>query len=327
METTERACLVAAILLLAVTHSAAPQTSTRQEPRAPQNSTAPSNSPRSLGDVYVSLATGSVQWRTSEGVLRGELVSLIPGPAEGMRLDPAGNLYVARRCADPSCAVGNAVEKFNPMGVSQGAVGGETGYNCNPHSIAFDAEGNAFIGQADCTGHVLKFTSAPTPVEHKVAPDSRGASWIDLGHDGCTLFYTSRGPNVKRFDVCTNTQLPDFNAEQLPGGDTQGLRSLADGGVLVASGAVVARLDGAGVLVQTYGVGSAEPQYWVGLDLDADGSFWAVNAATSNVYQFDLASGEVRRQFNTGTAPHTAVDVVLRRGTRAPAAPGGVTLH
>ena len=328
METTRRAGLVAAILLLAVTPSAAPQSS-----RAPQNPTVPQNLPaprRSTppGDVYVSLATGPVQWRTSDGALRGELVNLVPGPAQGMRIDPSGNLYVARRCADASCTVGNSVEKFNPMGVSQGAVGGETGYNCNPHSIAFDAAGNTFVGQADCTGHVLQFTSDSTPHEHKVAPDSRGSSWIDLAGDGCTLFYTSRGPNVKRFDVCTKSQRPDFNVDLLPGGDTQGLRSLDDGGVLVASGAVVARLDPAGALIQTYAVEPSEPQYWVGLDLDTDGSFWAVNSATSNVYQFDLATGEVRRQFNTGTAPYTAVDVVLRRGKKpSPAPPGGVTLH
>src|SRR6266850_3432046 len=312
METTRRAGLVAAILLLAVTSSAAPQSSTTPGNRT-QSSTPPS-------DVYVSLATGPVQWRTPDGALRGELVNLVPGPAEGMRLDPAGNLYVARRCAGANCAVGNSVEKFNPMGVSQGAVGSETGYNCNPHSIAFDAAGNTFVGQADCTGHVVKFTSDPMPFEHKVAPDSRGSSWIDLARDGCTLFYTSRGPNVKRFDVCTNSQLPDFNVEQLPGGDTQGLRSLADGGVLVASGAVVARLDPTGALVQTYAVEPAEPQYWVGLDLDADGTFWAVNSATSNVYQFDLATGAVRWRFNTGTAPHTAVDVALRRGKKPPPA-------
>jgi len=324
MERTGRACLLAAILLLAVTPSASAQSPTPQNPVARTNPTTPTTPP---GDVYVSLATGPVQWRTSDGALRGELVNLVPGAAEGMRLDPAGNLYVARGCADASCSVGNSVEKFNPRGVSQGAVGGETGYNCNPHSIAFDAAGNTYVGQADCTGHVLKFTSDSTPVEHKVAPDSRGSSWIDLARDGCTLFYTSRGPHVKRFDVCTNRQLPDFNVEQLPGGDTQGLRALADGGVLVSSGAVVARLDPAGALVQTYAVEPAEPQYWVGLDLDADGSFWAVNSATSNVYQFDLATGEVRRQFNTGTAPHTAVDVALRRGKRPPSQPGGVTLH
>ena len=219
METTRRAGLVAAILLLAVTPSAAPQSS-----RAPQNPTVPQNLPaprRSTppGDVYVSLATGPVQWRTSDGALRGELVDLVPGPAQGMRIDPSGNLYVARRCADASCTVGNSVEKFNPMGVSQGAVGGETRYNCNPHSIAFDAAGNTFVGQADCTGHVLQFTSDSTPHEHKVAPDSRGSAWIDLAGDGCTLLYTSRGPNVKRFDVCTKSQRPDFNVDLLPGGD------------------------------------------------------------------------------------------------------------
>src|SRR5207245_11098330 len=115
------------------------------------------------------------------------------------------------------CTVGNSVEKFNPMGVSQGAVGGETGYNCNPHSIAFDAAGNTFVGQADCTGHVLKFTSDSTPHEHKVAPDSRGSSWIDLAGDGWTRFYTSRGRHVERLDACLHDHRQHLHEEMRHG--------------------------------------------------------------------------------------------------------------
>jgi len=273
--------------------------------------------------VYVSLATGPVQWRTSDGALRGELVNLVPGAAEGMRLDPAGNLYVARGCADASCSVGNSVEKFNPRGVSQGAVGGETGYNCNPHSIAFDAAGNTYVGQADCTGHVLKFTSDSTPVEHKVAPDSRGSSWIDLARDGCTLFYTSRGPHVKRFDVCTNRQLPDFNVEQLPGATPRGCAPW----LMAASSSPAAPWSRGSIRPAS----SSRPTPWnrpsrstgwVSISI-ADGSFWAVNSATSNVYQFDLATGEVRRQFNTGNrAPHRRRRRAASREASAVAARG-----
>jgi outer membrane protein assembly factor BamB len=278
----------------------------------------------SQGDVYVSLETGQVQWRTPDGTLRAVLVGQIAGPAEGMRFDEGGNLYVAHWCAPGGCELGNTIEKFDPSGVSRGAVG--SGFNCNPHSIAFDAAGNAYVGLAACAGRVLKFSGNQMPVAYSVEPEGRRSLWIDLAGDGCTLFYTSQGPDVKRFDVCTNTELPNFNLKPMPGGETQGLRVLPDGGVLVSSGAVIARLDYAGALVQVYDVPTSDPSYWVGLDLVPNGTFWAVDSASSNVYQFDLATGKVRGRFNTGTPSRTPVDVVVRRA-KTPSAPGGLTLR
>lgn len=288
-------------------------------PRAETQSLTPSQ-----GDVYVSLETGLVQWRTSDGTLRAVLVGQVAGPAGGMRFDADGNLYVAHSCAPGGCELGNTVEKFDPNGVSRGAVG--SGYSCNPHSVASDAAGSAYVGLAACAERVLKFSGNQTPVAYAVASKDRGLLWIDLAGDGCTLFYTSGGPDMKRFDVCTNSQLPNFNLNPIPGGDTQGLRVLPDGGVLVSSGAVIARLDHAGSLVRVYDVPAREPSRWVGLDLVPDGTFWAVDASSSNVYNFDLATGEVRRRFNTGTPSQTPVGVVVRRA-KTPVAPGGLSVR
>jgi hypothetical protein len=135
---------------------------------------------------------------------------------------------------------------------------------------------------------------------------------MDLAPDGCTLFYTSYGPNVKRFDVCAAAQLPDFNLAPLPGGVTHDLRVLPDGGVVVSSGQVVARLDASGALARTY-AGPPENTLWSGLDLVGDGTFWAANYYASNVYRFDLETGDVVASFNTGTRPNTAVDVLVWR--------------
>jgi DNA-binding beta-propeller fold protein YncE len=52
---------------------------------------------------------------------------------------------------------------------------------------------------------------------------------------------------------------------------------------------------------------------WAGLDLVGDGTFWVANYDTSNVYRFDLTTGVVRDVFNTGTAPHTAVGVRVKK--------------
>ena len=262
------------------------------------------------GDLLLSFEKGSVQWRGPDGTLKKELAGAVPGHTEGIRFDAAGNLYVTRWCADPGCTTGNTVEKFNVHGVSEGSVG--TGYNCNPGAITFDAAGNMYVGQADCSGQILKIAAGRPSIAYQVAAERRGSLWVDLASDGCTIFYTSLGPNVKRFDVCTTTQLPDFNRAPMPGGETHALRVLPDGGVLVSTGQVVSRLDAAGALVQTYSV-SGESQYWTGVDLVGDGTFWAVNYYASNVYKFDLATGAVLATFNTGP-PIQTVDVRVSPG-------------
>jgi len=267
------------------------------------------------GDVFVSLESGAVQWRLPDGTLNRILVGTVPGTGEGMGFDAGGNLYVTRWCTEPWCqtresVATDTVEVFGPLGQPQGTFG--SGYDCAPHAIVFDAAGTtAYVGQAGCTGAILKFAPGQSPIAFTVAPDTQGSFWIDLAADACTIFYTSWGPNVKRFDGCAGVQLPDFNVAPMPGGATQDLRVLPDGGVLVSSGQVIARLSASGALVQTYEV--AEPGFWAGLDLVGDGTFWAADYETSNVYKFDLTTGTVLSSFNAGTAPHTVVGVRVKK--------------
>ena len=260
------------------------------------------------GDVFVSLETGPIQWHLPDGTLRSILVPTVPGWGEGMAFDASGNLHVARWCIEGPCEhTGNTIEKFNVLGQSMGAVG--KNFNCNPHTIDFDAAGDAYVGQAGCRRTIMKFVQSEIdPTEHVVAIENQGVFWMDLAADGCTMFYTSIGPNVKRFDMCTDTQLADFNLEPLPGGTTHDLRVLPDGGVLVSSGLVVARLDQFGVLAQTYAV-PGENTLWAGLDLAANGTFWAANYYSSNIHKFNLEDGAHLTSFNTGTPPNTAVAV------------------
>jgi hypothetical protein len=260
------------------------------------------------GDVFVSLEPGPVQWHLPDGTLRAVLVPTVPGLGEGMAFDAPGNLHVARWCVDGPCEnTGNTIEKFSVLGVSMGEVG--SGFNCNPHTIDFDSIGTAYVGQAGCRRTIMKFVQSEIePTEHTVAVENGGVFWMDLAPDDCTMFYTSVGPNVKRFDMCTDTQLPDFNVAPLPGGFTHDLRVLPDGGVLVSSGLVIARLDQFGVLARTYQV-PGENTLWAGLDLAADGAFWAANYYSSNIHKFNLEDGAHLTSFNTGTPPNTAVAV------------------
>src|SRR2546422_11264463 len=84
----------------------------------------------SQGDVYVSLETGLVQWRTPDGTPRAVLVGQVAGPPGGMRVDVGGNPYVAHPCAPGRRRRGKNFEKFDPEGGSPGAVG--RGGSCHP---------------------------------------------------------------------------------------------------------------------------------------------------------------------------------------------------
>ena len=267
----------------------------------------------SRGDVFVSLRTGEVQWRNPDGSLNMVLVNVIPGKAEGMGFDASGNLYVSHYCADLSvCRTGNMVEVFGPNGVSRGSFGSH--YDCNPESVGFDAACHVYVGQSDCSGNILKFDAVGNFMQaFPVAWENRGSTRIDLAPDGCTMFYTSQGPNVKRFNVCTGQQLPDFNTQPAPiDGNTYGLRILPDGGVLVAMISYIARLDAAGNVVQTYNVPNEPGIWWLGVDLVGDGTFWASNYVSSNVYRFDLATGAILNGFNAGTPTTTVKDVLVK---------------
>jgi hypothetical protein len=230
-----------------------------------------------------------------------------------MAFDASGNLYVTRWCVDPGCQNGDtgSVEKYNSFGQALGKVGPI--FNCQPHTILFTSPGTAYIGQAACAKTILKTPlDATITAEYPAAQDSFGVFWMDLGADGCTMYYTSFGSNVKRYDVCGNTQLADFNAAPLPGGNAQDLRVLPDGGVLVSSGEVVVRMNSSGVVTQTYRV-PGESTLWSGLDLAGDGTFWVGNYFTSNVYKFNLADGTILASFNTGTPVNTVVAIRVMR--------------
>jgi outer membrane protein assembly factor BamB len=274
------------------------------------------------GDVFLSLADGRVQWRLPDGTMNGILAGLMPGPAAGMAFDAGGNLYVTHLCQGRPylavCATGNGVEVFDPSGTRQGSFG--SGYDCNPTSIRFDGTGRAYVGQLDCSGDILEFDSVvPTPQgAYDVAgePDAhwQGSGWIDLAADGCTVLYTSGGRNIKRFDVCRNAQLADFNTTPLPDPVAKAFRILPDGGVLLANVSAITRLDAFGCVVQTYDVPGESPA-WAWLDLVGDGTFWVVNEQSANVYRMDIATGQALTSFNAGVTSLTIIGVAVKPTT------------
>ncbi len=243
------------------------------------------------GDVFVSVGDGLVQERHPDGTL---VRTLDTGKGAGsfttgLALDAGGNLYVTDFGA-------NDVSKFDGNGTLVGSFG--SGYNSSPESIVFDSSGNGYVGQADGSHQVLKFSPTGASLgSFSPTPEDRGTDWIDLGPDQCTLYYTSEGPTVKRFNVCTNTQLSDF-ATELPA-NAFAVKALPGDGLLVADSTAILRLDGSGAIVQQYG--PIESGAWFSLALNPGGtSFWAGNSVTGDVAKFDLASGTMLASFNTG---------------------------
>jgi cysteine-rich repeat protein len=172
----------------------------------------------------------------------------------------------------------------------------DTSPGLDTESIVFDAAGNFYVGHAYSDTLIRKYNASGTFLEsYSAAIEGRGTDWIDLATDQCTLFYTSQGRLVKRFDVCTNTQLTDFATlpddgvayafRLLPPGD-------GTGGLLVADYNNIKRLNGTGNVVQTYD--SPGEDTWFSLNLDPNGtSFWSGGFFTRNFYHFEIDSGNI----------------------------------
>ena len=243
------------------------------------------------GDLLISMADGTVQWRRHDWTLVKVLSSGSDGQAKGMAFDSSGNLFVTHWIGSNSSS--NSVAKFDRNGNFTGFFGG--GYDCNPSSIAIDNSGNVYVGQADCGAQILKFDSSGNRLaQYSVAVENRGSYHIALDPNQCTMYYTSAGPNVKRFDVCRNTQMPNFNSAPLSN-QAQGAQEstlLPGGGMLVANFSVIAQLDASGNLVATYKTPAGD-QCWLGSEPDPDGvSFWASNWCASSVTRFNIATGD-----------------------------------
>ncbi|HLK34750.1 MAG TPA: PKD domain-containing protein, partial [Terriglobales bacterium] len=232
------------------------------------NTSSPVSQAVSVSDnpvLFVGVSGGQVSQFTKSGSHQSTLNSNQGGSMTGMAFDASGNLYTTDFTAD-------AVSEFGASGTLMGNFG--SGYNCKPESIVFDNSGNAYVGETGCSHALLKFDAYGNLVAtYSVSTEQEGSDWIDLAPDQCTIFYTSQGASVLRYNVCTKQQLSTFAS-----GLTTGLavKLLPDGGALVADKQDVVRFDSAGRKIMTY-TASGE-NCFVSLALDSDGkSFWAAD--------------------------------------------------
>ena len=250
--------------------------------------------------LFVGVSNGQVAQFTRSGNKQTPLNSNQGGSMTGMAFDAAENLYVTNFTAD-------TVSRFDGSNTLMGTFG--SGYNCKPESIVFDGAGNAYVGETGCSHAMLKFDAyGNLEAAYTVSTEQEGSDWIDLASDQCTMFYTSQGTSVLRYNVCTKQQMPPFAS----GLNTAlGVKVLPDQSVLVADKQDIVRFDSAGRKIMTYN--AAGKDCWVGLALDSDNaSFWATDYCSSDVVQFNINSGNEVFKFNSGTPANTVYGVIER---------------
>lgn len=264
------------------------------------------------GDVFVAIGNGQYQvYRqtgTSEG---GPIYTLIEtltdgsgtvsgengtggnGYTTGCAFDSTGHLYVTNFTSANvyKFSVSDPHTVSQTIAPSSGALSSE--------SIVFDGQGNYFVGHADGTHVVDKFSPAGTLLtSYTVATEDRGSDWIELSADGNTLYYTSEGTHVKAFDLMGGVQSSDLIA--LPNTAFE-IRLLpasfgtAAGDFLVAGSDSVARIhvsEGVGTIVQSYTIAGQAALFTVGLDINGT-SFWVGDIGTGNFYRINVASGQI----------------------------------
>lgn len=245
------------------------------------------------GDVYAGAGQGKIKVFSPTGTLIKTLDSGInSGYTTGMAFDSQGNVYAT--------LFNSGAAKWLAGSLTGAAFG--SGFNLDPESVTIDASDNIYIGQADGTHSILKFSTAGASLGSftpTVGP--RGTDWIDLASDQCTMYYTSEGNTVRRYNVCTSTQLADF-ATGLPA-PCYALRVRLNGEVMVGCAANVVRLSSTGTVLGTYpGSGFTPPtSNLFALNLDPDGAtFWTGNLdSTGQVYRVNISTGAQVTSFPT----------------------------
>lgn len=245
-----------------------------------------------VGDVFAGIGNGSYNVYDNTGALKETVSDGLGGFTTGCAFNNDLSKLYTTNFTNTKVVV---YDDPSPHAVTQVIDPSVVNPGGQSESVVFAANGDFFVGHPDGNDDIQRYNAAGVYQQsYDVAIESRGSDWMDLAADQVTMFYTSEGRAVKRYDVSgAGAQLPDFTV--LPGGGTAfALRLLppgdGTGGLLVADAGDIKRLDGAGNVTQTYDV--AGEDLWFSLNLDPNGtSFWAGDFGTNNFYRFDIATG------------------------------------
>ena len=252
------------------------------------------------GDLVVGVASGLFNVYDQTGFLKLS-IDCGDGFTTGGAFDDDGNFYGTMFTSSTLC-------KVDTDGVVlDSSFGGP--YSSQPESIVFDGAGNYYVGHATGDRDIKMYDADGNFTESfDVATERISSDWIDLDTDQCTMYYTSEGFLVMRYDVCDDTQLADFAT--LDHTDAFALRLLPGGELLVADSVDIHRLAVNSSIIKTYDADGENR--WFSLNLDPDGtSFWSGDFITSNIYKFDIESGDELTDFNTGTGTNTVFGITI----------------
>ena len=258
------------------------------------------------GNFYVTLFNNDavsgpiVRFQRDFDALKGHEPVVFPSygnSPESIAFDAAGNLYVGHKnkgtpvppCFPPPPGVvlrGDVITKISPDGACLASY--EVEHEGSRRPTVPPARPDDL---SDPNGDSL---------------DPQGADWLDLSSDQRTLYYTSAGRRIMRFDTVTHTQLPDFaslftydQANLQEGmGQLFALRLLPDGSVLVADNLNVKHLNAAGQVTRTYDLPGHDN--WFSLNLAPLGtSFWSGDGRNGTIHRFDIATGALEASIAT----------------------------
>ncbi len=239
-----------------------------------------------VGDIFAAIGNGAYSVYDNTGLFKETISDGLGGFTTGCAFNPNLNKLYTTNFSNTKVIV---YDDASPHGILQTVDTGVASPNGHSESVVFAANGDFYVGHPDGNDLIHQYDAAGTLLAtYSAAVDNRGTDWIDLASDQVTLFYTSEGRAVQRFDVGGNAQLPNFAV--LPGGGAAfALRLLppgdGSGGLLVADLGNVKQLDGTGAVISTYDVTGVDG--WFSLNLDPDGvHFWAGSFSNGTFYKF-----------------------------------------
>ncbi|MFQ5717402.1 MAG: hypothetical protein ACE5GQ_09920 [Nitrospinales bacterium] len=255
------------------------------------------------GDVFAGVGDGKYNVYKNDGTFKETLDDGTGGLTTGCAVNPFSGWLYTTTIMSAADVTGNLVvyhkdDPHHSSVIDTSAHGGAL-----PESIVFAADGRYFVGHAGGNKEVQEFSPVDAWVKnHVVGVELGGSNWIDLASDQKTLLYTSFGSKVLNFDVSAMAQNPDFSSGALPPGGAFGLRIIPGmGGIVVANGTNIKRLDSMGKTLQTYDVPGEH--FWFSVALDPNGtSFWAGGVALGVIVRFNIATGAVEKTIVTGSA-------------------------
>jgi hypothetical protein len=175
----------------------------------------------------------------------------------------------------------------------------------------------------------------PFPVaEHWIVQQENGGTdFVELSSDQETIWYTSGGRTIFRYNLTTSTQLPSFVTLPAEAGPRPGLRSVrllppgdGTGGLLVCDGINVKRLNASGAVIKVYtpsATDRAQDLDKVELTQDAT-QFWVSDQFSASLFKFDLASGAQLADVSTFLPTGQLSGFVIYLGYRAGVSPNPI---